>query len=364
MSGFAAHDSAMDKKTFLAACASVGLGASDGLIKIVPKGSFKPVDGRTDTGVDHWTMTAALAQDIIKTFSDGQTDLVVDYEHATLKAAETGTPNPAAGWIKRYVWDEDKGLMGEVVWTARAKQMIDAFEYRYLSPVLEYDTQGNVRGLHSVALTNSPALDGMALAALSKQNFINHPEKDKPSMNKEALIKLLGLAADADDNAINKALAELQQKAGDKALSELLEGKPDDGKDKPTDGGKPDEGKDKLADDGKKADGEVAELKAQVAALSKKVTAMEVGGTSDGLIRAALSDGRLLPHQEEAARKLAAQDPEAFKNLIDGSIRLAALSKMQSGGKGAAVNAPALSEEEAAVAKMLGISAEDYQKAK
>lgn len=355
-----AHDSAMDTKTFLAALSAAKVGNTDGLIKIVPKGQFAPVDGRTDTGVPHWTMTASLAQQIIAAFDAGQTDLVVDYEHATLKAAETGQQNPAAGWISKYVWDDDRGLMGEVKWTQRAKDMIDSGEYRYLSPVLEYDTLGNVRGLHSVALTNSPALDGMALAALSRQNSIN--PKQETSMNKEALIKLLGLAADADDKAIEAALAEAQEKLGDKTLAEALA----EHKDEPQggEGGKGDAGKPEDNPQGGNADDEVAELKAQVAALSKKVIAMEVGGTSDGLIRAALSDGRLLPHQEASARQLAAKDPEAFKNLMEGSLKLAALSKTQTGGKGAAGGEPALTPEEIEVAKQLGISAEDYQKAK
>lgn len=353
-----AHDSAMDTKTFLAALSAAKVGDTDGLIKIVPKGQFAPVDGRTDTGVAHWTMTASLAQQIIAAFDAGQTDLVVDYEHATLKAAETGQQNPAAGWISKYVWDDDRGLMGEVKWTQRAKDMIDSGEYRYLSPVLEYDTLGNVRGLHSVALTNSPALDGMALAALSRQNSIN--PKQETSMNKEALIKLLGLAADADDKAIEAALAEAQEKLGGKTLAEALA----EHKDEPQ-GGKGDAGKPEDNPQGGNAeDDEVAELKAQVAALSKKVIAMEVGGTSDGLIRAALSDGRLLPHQEASARQLAAKDPEAFKNLMEGSLKLAALSKTQTGGKGAEGGEPALTPEEIEVAKQLGISAEDYQKAK
>ena len=353
-----AHDSAMDTKTFLAALSAAKVGNTDGLIKIVPKGQFAPVDGRTDTGVAHWTMTASLAQQIIAAFDAGQTDLVVDYEHATLKAAETGQQNPAAGWISKYVWDDDRGLMGEVKWTQRAKDMIDSGEYRYLSPVLEYDTLGNVRGLHSVALTNSPALDGMALAALSRQNSIK--PKQETSMNKEALIKLLGLAADADDKDIEAALAEAQEKLGGKTLAEALTPH----KEEPQ-GGEGDAGKSEDKPQGGNADdGEVAELKAQVAALSKKVIAMEVGGTSDGLIRAALSDGRLLPHQEASARQLAAKDPEAFKNLMEGSLKLAALSKTQTGGKGAEGGEPALTPEEIEVAKQLGISAEDYQKAK
>ena len=124
------HDSAMDTKTFLAALSAAKVGNTDGLIKIVPKGQFAPVDGRTDTGVAHWTMTADLARQIIAAFDAGQTDLVVDYEHATLKAAETGQQNPAAGWISKYVWDDDRGLMGEVKWTQRAKDMIDSGESR------------------------------------------------------------------------------------------------------------------------------------------------------------------------------------------------------------------------------------------
>lgn len=352
---------AMDTKTLLAALSAAHVGGSDGLIKIVPKGQFAPVDGRTDTGVPHWTMSADLAQQIIAAFDAAQTDLVVDYEHATLKAAETGQQNPAAGWISKYVWDDERGLMGEVKWTQRAKDMIDSGEYRYLSPVLEYDTLGNVRGLHSVALTNSPALDGMALAALSRQNSIN--PKQETSMNKEALIKLLCLAADADDKAIEAALAEAQEKLGGKTLAEALAApkeEPQGGEGDKGTAGKPED----KPQGGNADDGEVAELKAQVAALSKKVIAMEVGGTSDGLIRAALSDGRLLPHQEASARQLAAKDPEAFKALIDGSLALAALSKTQTGGKGGADGTSALTAEEAAVAAQLGISAEDYAKAK
>ena len=352
---------AMDTKTLLAALSAAHVGGSDGLIKIVPKGQFAPVDGRTDTGVPHWTMSADLAQQIIAAFDAAQTDLVVDYEHATLKAAETGQQNPAAGWISKYVWDDERGLMGEVKWTQRAKDMIDSGEYRYLSPVLEYDTLGNVRGLHSVALTNSPALDGMALAALSRQNSIN--PKQETSMNKEALIKLLGLAADADDKAIEAALAEAQEKLGGKTLAEALAApkeEPQGGEGDKGTAGKPED----KPQGGNADDGEVAELKAQVAALSKKVIAMEVGGTSDGLIRAALSDGRLLPHQEASARQLAAKAPEAFKALIDGSLALAALSKTQTGGKGGADGTSALTAEEATVAAQLGISAEDYAKAK
>ena len=346
----------MDKKTFLAAC-SVALGDNSPLVKIIPKGTFAPIDGRTDHGVPAWTLTAALAKELMADLAAADTDIVVDYEHGSIKAAESGSPNPAAGWIERYEWDDSQGLMAAIKWTDDAAKMIADKAYRYLSPVLLYNAKGEVKGLHSVALTNTPALDGMALAALSKQINPDQPDEGTP-MNKEALIKLLGLAADADEQAINQALQALQDKADGKTIDELLtavpQDAPQDAKPQETDGKQPEGGKD-----------DMAELKEQVAALSKKLISMEMHGASDGLIAAALSDGRLLPHQEASARQLAAKDPEAFKNLIEGSLKLAALSQSQSGGTGGAGQAaPSLSAEEAAVAKQLGISAEDYQKVK
>lgn len=86
---------------------------------------------------------------------------VVDYEHSTHdpEAEEA----PAAGWVTE-VFIEDDRLMGTVEWTDRAAAMIDADEYRFLSPVImkdQTDKEGNSIGteLVSVALTNVPFYD-------------------------------------------------------------------------------------------------------------------------------------------------------------------------------------------------------------
>ena len=56
--------------------------------------------------------------------------------------------------------DDDRDTMGRVKWTQRTKDVMGG-EYRYLSPVLEYDTLNVARRAFGVALTNSPpALDG------------------------------------------------------------------------------------------------------------------------------------------------------------------------------------------------------------
>ncbi|NIG88676.1 MAG: hypothetical protein G5703_12405 [Serratia symbiotica] len=67
----------------------------------------------------------------------------------------------------------------------------------------------------------------------------------------------------------------------------------------------------------------------QLAALSEKVT----GGEVDGLIQAALSDGRLLPDMQEWAKSLGNNDIASLKSYLDKAPKLAALRALQSGGK-------------------------------
>lgn len=84
-------------------------------------------------------------------------DIVVDYEHQTL----TNSQAPASGWIKRLVLKND-GIYAAVEWTNRAKDYLRNKEYRYLSPVvLVRKSDRKVSQLHSIALTNTPAINGM-----------------------------------------------------------------------------------------------------------------------------------------------------------------------------------------------------------
>lgn len=84
-------------------------------------------------------------------------DIVVDYEHQTL----TNSQAPASGWIKGLSLGND-GIYANVEWTDRAKGYLSNKEYRYLSPVvLVRKSDRKVSLLHSVALTNTPAINGM-----------------------------------------------------------------------------------------------------------------------------------------------------------------------------------------------------------
>ena len=105
----------------------------------------------------------AAADTVIADFEARGKDLVIDYEHQSLG----GCKAPAAGWIDR-LFKTEQGLHAHVkYWTAEAAEYLAKGEYRYFSPTLYFDEAGNnVCSIHSVALTNHPALHHIpALAA-------------------------------------------------------------------------------------------------------------------------------------------------------------------------------------------------------
>ncbi|WP_429498708.1 phage protease [Robbsia andropogonis] len=126
--------------------------------RIIPSGNFRAQDGRPKN-VNAWKMDAEVAKRLIDTANSRSDDYLIDFEHASIGA---NGPVPAAGWFKKLEWRSGDGLyVTGAKWTNRAKQMINAGEYRYVSPVFTYDTNGMVGSLISVGLTNSPALSGL-----------------------------------------------------------------------------------------------------------------------------------------------------------------------------------------------------------
>ena len=125
-------------------------------IKILPLGHVHSQKGEFDVDDE----SVALIQ---KRFKDRKVDLVIDYEHQTLKDVQA----PAGGWIEDIYKGED-AVIAKVRWTDRAKEYIKNREYRYLSPVVMVrEADKKAVSLHSAALTNTPAIDGMFALANS-----------------------------------------------------------------------------------------------------------------------------------------------------------------------------------------------------
>ncbi len=106
----------------------------------------------------------------------------------------------------------------------------------------------------------------------------------------------------------------------------------------------------------------VQELQSKVAAL----TAKQEADKGNELITAALTSGKLLPAQKEWAKGVLKQPGGlAFlTGFIENAQPVAALAGSQTGGKAPDERVAALTAEEAAAAKMLGMSGEEFVKIK
>ncbi len=330
------------------------VGAIGNEAQLLPDGQFRSVDGSgRPVECAFWVVDAGIAAALVADINARTNPIVIDYEHATLKAAAAkGEPAPAAGWFRRIEYRPGRGIYAvDVEWTARASEWIAGDEYRYISCVFLYDDEGRVTRILHASLTNTPALDGMdevSLAALSAwaSTFSTQPAPQEDSVLIAKLIATLGLAADATEEQVIAACSALKTQSTEAdtkiaALSAQV-GTPDPAKFVPI--------------------SIMQDLQGQVAALTAHVNESKVGD----LVDVALSDGRLLPAQEDWARNLGKTNLAALTQYLESAPKVAALTTTQTGGK-----APTRSDagdgrnpEMLAVCSQLGLTAEEFAKGK
>ncbi|RQS55716.1 MULTISPECIES: phage protease [Burkholderia] len=362
----------MDKLFF--ASLSLEITPGSGTLQLLPAGDFRANDGRP-TECAAWRVTRDGAKRLVAAMAARKTPMVLDYEHQTLSAATSGTPAPAAAWIKAVEWRDGQGLYAtDVEWTARASAFVDAKEYRFISPVFTYDADGNVLQLINAALTNNPALDGMDEVMLAAASRLVSPEfspaagRDVPadppqeqSMKEllAALRLIFNLPATATEQEATAAATAFAKVLG------ATDAAPVDARAVLTSQG------DRIAalssatpDPAKYVPVETMNaLRDQVAMLTNQ----SQQGQVDGLITAALSDGRLLPAQESWARDLGKSNFVQLKQYLDTATPIAALRGTQTGGRDASAGKETDTTTEAgelAVCRQLGLPPEVYAKAK
>lgn len=214
-------------------------------------------------------------QEIITSFKNRKLDLVIDYEHQTLENVQA----PAAGWIKD-MYQGTNALIAKVEWTDHAKEYLAHKEYKYLSPVIMARTKDRKAiGLHSVALTNTPAIDGMfpIVNSLAKETPMNSSEQDILT----TILQMLGLSEQAEASEVEAKIQELLQEKT-------------------------------------KAENELKEMKY-----------LKQEEQIDDVIQTALKTGKLSACMIENAKKMAAYDLEAFKSYIDQSPVLVPVNKIE-----------------------------------
>ena len=343
----------------LIACAGEGIELS-GVpteIKILPLGRVHSQKG--DFNVDEESFEL-----IRKQFKDRKLDLVIDYEHQTLSDVQA----PAGGWIKELYKGED-AIIAKVEWTAKAAEYLKNKEYRYLSPVvLVRKRDQKATAIHSVALTNTPAIDGMF--ALVNSLDIEDISEGGNIMDLKELAKALGLPETATEEEIKKAVEDAAKAA--ERLKEMEEKKPED---KPGEGGKPQEVAEVVANstilsmlglkEGAKTEDVAASImalktgtpdtQAELLALKQRMQERD----ADEEVQKALKAGKITAAQSGWAKSYALKDMDGFKGFVEKAPVVVPPGKLELKDAPAA---PGSDEVDVAILKNTGVSMEDVKK--
>jgi len=321
------------------------------LISVLPLGHVVSSKGEFDVDAESYE---AMKQEIAKR----GVDLVVDYEHQTL----TGDRAPAAGWVKELILREND-IAARVEWTPAAAEYLKNKEYRYLSPVVSArKSDGKAMGVHSLALTNTPAIEGMTAIV----NSATYKEEDNKSMDIiKQIAQLLGLGEDATAEQVIEALT--------KALEEVKTLK-----DAAASGG----GNQDDTVIANKAVCELLDLKAGAPAsdVAAKIVALkggDIGGVNvleqlkalqkqsaerDALdaVTMALKAGKLTPAQKDWALSYALSDKAGFAAFVEKAPQSVPMSSILDGNEPPKSTKP--DEATMLVCKQLGLSAEEVEK--
>lgn len=325
-----------EQETMICAADPASLEGVPQEVKILPLGRVQSMKGTFE--VDDESCRTIMAQ-----FKGRHLDLVIDYEHQTLKDVQA----PAGGWIKD-IYKGDDALVAKVEWTPKAQEYLKNREYRYLSPVVTVRRKDRKAiGLHSVALTNTPAIDGM-FAIVNSAGFpageIDDPQGGEDMEFLKVLAAMLGLPETATEEDVKNAVDALMKKgtevvANSTILSML--GLENDAKTEDVTG--------KIQQ--MKNGGDVA---AELAALKQQIAKKD----ADEAVALALKEGKISAAQKEWASQYALKDPEGFSGFLEKASPVVPMGKL--GADQLAIHKKG--EVDSLVLKNLGMSKEDIEK--
>lgn len=294
-------------------------------VHLLPEGTFDARDGRGP-----WKLANAEAVIAATQKWAGRVQLVVDYEHQTLRMANNGHPAPAAGWIVALS-ARDTGIWGLVEWTVRAQAALASREYRYISPVFRHDpTNGEVRSIVNAALTNTPAADALTPVALNVEDY----EEVKMEEQLAELRRLLKL----DDKADLAAIVAKVEELATQSQAALSAATPDPAKFVPI--------------------GDFQRVIAEANTLRQGITKT----AAEGLVAAHVQAGRLMPFLKDWAVGLCTVNKPAFDQFMEGVGP--AFSHMftpqERHWKQPEARAKKLADQEGAVCSALGLTEEEF----
>lgn len=311
-------------------------------IKILPLGEVKTTKG-------NFYVDEESVKVMKEYFKKRGLDIVVDYEHQSLSDKKA----LAGGWIKDF-YIKDNCVVARVEFTDIAKQEIENKQYKYLSPTV-FLKNGKPIKLHSVALTNTPAIDNMYPLFLS-DSLKEELEGDDIKMDIKKILEFLGLNENATEEDVLKKIEELK---ANEIVGEDLDN-----------GMQLSSNKEIIGILGLNEDATEEEIKtgllnlknntvskAEFLALKEEMAKKEVNGILDE----ALKVGKIVPAQRESFMKLALSDRDTFDEIMKNQKRVSPIGVTYSDN---------LTEEgkkelegiELQACKEFGLTEEDYKK--
>jgi len=285
------------------------------------------VMGRFVKGAQKFKITKDDLLTLVANFRRKKNDTVIDYEHASeTPEVAAGGAVPAAGWIKELEDgpDADGVQWGRADFTEKARAMIAAKEYKYLSPVIAWGARDKNSGepqgitLLCMALVNRPFLEALPAIQLSEAWTADDTVEQVAERRKgNMVVKKIVLA--------DRAAGTVRVIADDNTESVLaVEGFPVEPKVV------------KLSEVKRDKDGRMdfASLPHDGLIAGEVVAAMASQAALDGAIQA----GKILPAQRKHYEALALSDLAGFNELVAGMKPQVELTERGVAGTGAEDN--------------------------
>lgn len=310
-------------------------------IKIIPIGLVKSQKG--DFTVDDESIKLMK-----EAFAKKGVDIVVDYEHQTLENVQA----PAGGWIKDF-YIKDNAIVAKIEWTQKAKEYIKNKEYRYLSPVVMVRKSDNKAvELHSIALTNTPAIQNMYPII----NSLGLNNQNKEGEEKMELLKELITALELDENTTEDELI--------KNIKEIILKK----KQEPASETEVVANKEILKMLELKEDADIKDVTSKIMQLKNPESNINVEefkqlklkleqNEADGLVMQAMKEGKITATQKQWATEYALKAPDGFKEYLKTASVVVPMGEIKT-----KVKDKNLSETDMKMCKLFGLSKEDIEK--
>jgi phage I-like protein len=336
-------------------------------VHVLPAGEFTGMDGRPGNSLA-WKLSDAEGAKLaaLLTARHAKVQFQFDYEHQLMNAESNGQPAPAAGWASAFEWRNGEGLYAlDVRWNARALTMIEANEYKYISPVLVYDKKtGEVVDLLNAALVGRPNLElnpvaQERVAAMNASAQFTNPKENPPMTVALAILMALGLQADNTEAQALAAIDGLKTKSTSVlALNSALG--IDQAADEATAVTAIAALKAKSVTGGDTTLAMIQGMQAELATLKAAANAQAV----EGLVQAALTAGKLVPAQVVWAKQLGNVDVAQLSAFLKDAPTVAAgLASTQSKGEPErdAAGKAVLSADQKAMCAHMGLTEDQFR---